>query len=81
MSVPECGQRAANRGDIDGQTELVSQKSPPFETECINSRCCGCSAAFSSYLHATSGPPAIGTRHMEIWLKTQYQIECMGYCR
>jgi hypothetical protein len=44
MSASAGGQGAGNRGEIGLQTDLASLKSPPFEIECINSRCGGCCA-------------------------------------
>jgi len=44
MSASAAGQRAANRGEIGPQTDLMSRKPAPAEIECINSRCCGCCA-------------------------------------
>lgn len=44
MSASAGGQRAANRGEMDPQTDLASLKSPPSEIERINSRCGGCCA-------------------------------------
>lgn len=44
MSASAGGQRAAKRGEIGRQTDLVSRKPAPAEIECINSLCGGCCA-------------------------------------